>query len=67
VRGRAWRQPGDALTLAALALAVLVAIVSTSRIGPGDAAAAFRWVLATQALSDDSMILADQLGNLGRP
>jgi hypothetical protein len=61
------RRPGDLLILATLALSVLVAAESTARVRAGDIEAAFLAFLAIHAMSDDTMLLIDQLTKMGMP
>lgn len=57
----------DRLVLAALALALLASLLSLSRPSSSNAEGVFRSLLATAALSDDTLVLMDQLQKLGMP
>jgi hypothetical protein len=57
----------DCLVLAALALALLASLLSLSRPSSSNAEGVFRSLLATAALSDDTLVLMDQLQKLGMP
>ena len=61
------RRPGDLLILATLALSVLVAAESSARVRAVDIKAAFLAFLAINAMSDDTMLLIDQLTKMGMP
>jgi hypothetical protein len=61
------RRPGDLLILATLALSVLVAAESTARVQAVDIKAAFIALLAIHTMSDDTMVLIDQLTKMGLP
>ena len=61
------RRPGDVLTLAAVALAILTASESMTRLRAEDVEAKFLALLAIHAMSDDTMLLMEQLRRLGMP
>ena len=67
VRGRLRRRPGDVLTLAALALAILAAAESIARVRAADVEAEFLAFLAIHAMSDDTTLLIEQLRKMGVP
>jgi hypothetical protein len=64
---RARRQRHDWMLLMTLALAVLTAAESSARTTAADVEAKFLAFLATHAMSDDTMLLMDQLKKLGAP
>jgi hypothetical protein len=67
VRGGLRRRPGDRLTLATLALAILVTAESMTRVRAADVEAEFLAFLAVHAMSDDTALLMEQLTKMGLP
>ncbi|HET7883507.1 MAG TPA: hypothetical protein VFL55_21660 [Acetobacteraceae bacterium] len=66
-RGQLRRLTGDLLILIALALSILAATKSTAGVRAADIEVEFRAVLAVHSMSDDTMLLMDQLSKLGMP
>jgi hypothetical protein len=66
-RGRLRRRPGDVLTLAALALAILAAAETMAGVRAADVEAKFLALLAIHAMSDDTTLLIEQLRKMGMP